>query len=242
MIKGRFWIYALLFGMMGYISPSEPKVPPRSKIFPVPQAISIHPTAEGEWEARIFLKNRGNLPALSVEVQCHLFREKSLVVQHTTVGGILLPREKAPVFCPLGKLDPGKYLLKVYVNYNGFRAKTRKLLSLPAPNIRALPPHIEIHPISPAGNSPFTIRVGYANAGDADAPPTETAVSIYRGQEKVFGPVWETLPSLKPGEKYGLAYDIKGLPEGKYRIVIQIDPLDRIKEKYEKDNLFEKDL
>ncbi len=238
----KFLAYGVCFALGAYISPVEPEPAPRPKIFPVPQAITIYAKEDGQFEARIYLKNRGNLPAVSTEVLCQLFREKTRLLTHTTTAGILLPREKVAVFCPLGRLKHGKFRLKVSVTYDGRYSSVVKWFRLPGANIRAVHPHMEIRPLAPYPDKPFSIRIGYVNNGDIVSEPTPIALNIFQGEEKVYGPDMRILSPLEPDEEYALLYDVPGLPAGKFRIVIQIDPEGRITEKYEKDNVFEKSL
>lgn len=231
--------WLLLLGLGFPAAEAAPAKGPR--IFLVQKAITILVQKDG-YRARVVLRNRGDLPAVTGEYVCLLKKEGELVLQQKQTVAPVEPGERKEFFCDLGKLGVGAYELLVEGRYDGQVTRVEKEFIVPGVNLKVLAPWIMVHPLNPLPETPFTVRVGVLNNGTLTARNVFLQIQIWQDGQQVGLPIPAEPFDLEPGARRTVLFRVPGLPPGRYEIRAVVDRFDEIPEIREKDNIATRQL
>lgn len=187
--------------------------------------------------AQVTLKNTGRKRARDVVLNCWLEREHDVVTKtSTTLDRVLAGREKV-VDCPLGKLGPGVYYLKVKELWDKRSDFSMLTFRVAGANLRTLPQHVWVMPIAPWPGEGFTVRMGILNDGEEDAHDVSVSVTVDDLAGKPVGPsVYFKLDQVRAGDEVSKEVQMPGLSSGSYHLVVRVNTDEAFKEVFDKDN------
>jgi hypothetical protein len=188
---------------------------------------------DGVYSVLFYFRPAKGQTAVDSNYECILSKEGDEVKR---IAPTPAPEDRNRYVCAIGSLLIGNY--RVVVSEKGKEGKPIKVteFDVPGPNLRVPAFWVQVAPMKPMKDRPFTVRVSALNNGSVAAKNVLVKVQMLQGAAAIGKPMAIELTELGPGRTSTVSFEIPGLPVGRYLVRATIDPANDIDEVYEKDN------
>lgn len=199
-----------------------------------PQKAGIWTTEQdGNYTTIFFLKPGKNETPIDSNYECILSREGEDLKKAELTP---VPNQEHRYACAWGKLFIGMYDVRVVQKGKTTEPEKLARIQVEGPNLRVPASWIQVAPMKPMKGKSFTVRVSVLNNGSKPAKNVLVRIQMYREGTPASSPKAAEVDDLNPGKTATVAFEVPGLPHGKYEIRASVDPANDIDELYEKDN------